>query len=57
MATYSFCSLNNVTFLIDSFFCFSNPDKIREFIRTVYVDKKYAGGSSNKPATDSEVMS
>ncbi|KAG2601503.1 hypothetical protein PVAP13_5KG437700 [Panicum virgatum] len=32
----------------------TNPDKIREFIRTVYVDKKYAGGSSNKPATDSE---
>jgi len=38
-------------------FCFSNPDRIREFIRAVYVDKKYAGGSSNKPATDSEVMS
>ncbi|OEL38656.1 putative ADP-ribosylation factor GTPase-activating protein AGD14 [Dichanthelium oligosanthes] len=32
----------------------TNPDRIREFIRAVYVDKKYAGGSSNKPATDSE---
>ncbi|CAO2197191.1 unnamed protein product [Urochloa humidicola] len=32
----------------------TNPDRIREFIRSVYVDKKYAGGSSNKPATDSE---
>ncbi|TVU36570.1 hypothetical protein EJB05_18508 [Eragrostis curvula] len=32
----------------------TNPDRIREFIRNVYVDKKYAGGSSNKPATDSE---
>ncbi|KAG2592469.1 hypothetical protein PVAP13_5NG554700 [Panicum virgatum] len=32
----------------------TNPDKIREFIRTVYVDKKYAGGSSYKPATDNE---
>jgi hypothetical protein len=38
------------------FFCFSKPDRIREFIRAVYVDKKYAGGkSTNKPATDSEV--
>lgn len=34
----------------------TNPDRIREFIRTVYVDKKYAGGSSNKPATESESM-
>ncbi|CAM0883116.1 unnamed protein product [Alopecurus aequalis] len=33
----------------------SKPERIREFIRTVYVDKKYAGGkSTNKPATDSE---
>lgn len=33
----------------------SNPDRIREFIRAVYVEKKYAGGkSTNKPATDSE---
>ncbi|CAL4946878.1 unnamed protein product [Urochloa decumbens] len=32
----------------------TNPDRIREFIRAAYVDKKYAGGSSNKPATDSE---
>ncbi|KAM0898386.1 hypothetical protein ACQ4PT_021980 [Festuca glaucescens] len=33
----------------------SKPDRIREFIRAVYVDKKYAGGkSTNKPATDSE---
>ncbi|XP_040378163.1 LOW QUALITY PROTEIN: probable ADP-ribosylation factor GTPase-activating protein AGD14 [Oryza brachyantha] len=33
----------------------SNPDRIREFIRAVYVDKKYAGGnSSNKPVNDSE---
>ncbi|KAL6853546.1 hypothetical protein ACP4OV_019575 [Aristida adscensionis] len=32
----------------------TNPDRIREFIRAVYVDKKYAGGSSKKPATDSE---
>ncbi|KAK3165765.1 hypothetical protein QOZ80_1AG0037380 [Eleusine coracana subsp. coracana] len=34
----------------------TNPDRIREFIRAVYVDKKYAGGSSNKPATDSECV-
>ncbi|KAG8078263.1 hypothetical protein GUJ93_ZPchr0007g3496 [Zizania palustris] len=33
----------------------SNPDRIREFIRTVYVDKKYAvGKSTNKPVNDSE---
>lgn len=33
----------------------SKPDRIREFIRTVYVDKKYAGAkSTDKPATDSE---
>uniref|UniRef100_A0A0A9CUK0 Arf-GAP domain-containing protein n=1 Tax=Arundo donax TaxID=35708 RepID=A0A0A9CUK0_ARUDO len=32
----------------------TNPERIREFIRAVYVDKKYASGSSNKPATDSE---
>uniref|UniRef100_A0ACD5WHC1 Uncharacterized protein n=1 Tax=Avena sativa TaxID=4498 RepID=A0ACD5WHC1_AVESA len=33
----------------------SKPDRIREFIRAVYVDKKYAGGkSTNKPATDGE---
>ncbi|WVZ68450.1 hypothetical protein U9M48_017387 [Paspalum notatum var. saurae] len=32
----------------------TNPDRIREFIRSVYVDKKYASGPSNKPATDSE---
>ncbi|KAK1667673.1 hypothetical protein QYE76_055832 [Lolium multiflorum] len=33
----------------------SKPDRIREFIRAVYVDKKYASGkSTNKPATDSE---
>ncbi|KAF0892112.1 hypothetical protein E2562_013491 [Oryza meyeriana var. granulata] len=33
----------------------SNPDRIREFIRAVYVDKKYAGGkSTNKPVNDSE---
>jgi hypothetical protein len=55
MGTYVLCYLKNVTFLI--YVCFSNPDRIREFIRAVYVDKKYAGGSSNKPATDSEVMS
>lgn len=33
----------------------SKPDRIREFIRAVYVDKKYSGGkTTNKPATDSE---
>uniref|UniRef100_A0A0D9V717 Arf-GAP domain-containing protein n=1 Tax=Leersia perrieri TaxID=77586 RepID=A0A0D9V717_9ORYZ len=33
----------------------SNPDRIREFIRTVYVDKKYAGGkSSEKPVNNTE---
>uniref|UniRef100_A0A0E0C9F0 Arf-GAP domain-containing protein n=1 Tax=Oryza meridionalis TaxID=40149 RepID=A0A0E0C9F0_9ORYZ len=33
----------------------SNPDRIREFIRAVYVDKKYAGGkSTDKPVNDSE---
>lgn len=33
----------------------SKPERIREFIRAVYVDKKYAGAkSTNKPATDSE---
>ncbi|XP_062207220.1 probable ADP-ribosylation factor GTPase-activating protein AGD14 isoform X2 [Phragmites australis] len=32
----------------------TNPDRIREFIRAVYVDKKYAGESSNKPAADSK---
>ncbi|KAG8055015.1 hypothetical protein GUJ93_ZPchr0001g32429 [Zizania palustris] len=33
----------------------SNPDRIREFIRAVYVDKKYAGEkSTNKPVNDSE---
>ncbi|KAK1399607.1 hypothetical protein POM88_009470 [Heracleum sosnowskyi] len=31
----------------------SNADKIREFIKTVYVDKKYAGGkTSDKPPRD-----
>ncbi|KAG0498219.1 hypothetical protein HPP92_002910 [Vanilla planifolia] len=31
----------------------SYPDKIREFIKKVYVDKKYAGGiSSDKPPRD-----
>ncbi|KAL6616265.1 hypothetical protein ACP70R_038535 [Stipagrostis hirtigluma subsp. patula] len=34
----------------------TNPDRIREFIRAVYVDKKYASGSSKKQATDSEVI-
>ncbi|KAI5003310.1 hypothetical protein ZWY2020_030470 [Hordeum vulgare] len=33
----------------------SKPERIREFIRTVYIDKKYAGAkSTDKPATDSE---
>jgi hypothetical protein len=38
------------------YLCSSNPDRIREFIRAVYVDKKYAGVSSNKPATETEVI-
>ncbi|BAB90399.1 putative ARF GAP-like zinc finger-containing protein ZiGA4 [Oryza sativa Japonica Group] len=43
-----------------TFICLScsgihNPDRIREFIRAVYVDKKYAGGkSTDKPVNDSE---
>lgn len=33
----------------------SNPDKIREFIKNVYVDKKYAGSrSSDKPPRDAQ---
>lgn len=33
----------------------SNPDKIREFIKNVYVDKKYAGSvSSDKPPRDTQ---
>lgn len=35
----------------------SNPDKIREFIKSVYVDKKYAGGrSSDKPPRDTQSL-
>ncbi|XP_020245867.1 probable ADP-ribosylation factor GTPase-activating protein AGD14 isoform X2 [Asparagus officinalis] len=33
----------------------SNPDKIREFIKAVYVDKRYAGSrSSDKPPRDTQ---
>ncbi|KAJ8635218.1 hypothetical protein MRB53_009485 [Persea americana] len=33
----------------------SNPDKIREFIKNVYVERKYAGGkSSDKPPRDTQ---
>ena len=35
----------------------SKADKIREFIRSVYVDKKYAGGrTSEKPPRDMQVI-
>lgn len=34
----------------------SNADKIREFIKNVYVDKKFTGGkSSERPPRDSQV--
>lgn len=34
----------------------SNADKIREFIKNVYVDKKFAGGkSSERPPRDAQV--
>lgn len=36
----------------------SNVDKIREFIKNVYVDRKYAGGrTSEKPPRDMQVFS
>lgn len=36
----------------------SKVDKIREFIRSVYVDRKYAGGrTSEKPPRDMQVVS
>lgn len=62
MSLFSFpCAVEtSSTFLYNysAMFCFSNPDRIREFIRAVYVDKKYAGGkSTDKPVNDSEVMS
>ncbi|XP_039132235.1 probable ADP-ribosylation factor GTPase-activating protein AGD14 isoform X1 [Dioscorea cayenensis subsp. rotundata] len=35
----------------------SKPDRIREFIRSVYVEKKYAGGrSSDKPPRDTQSL-
>lgn len=35
----------------------SNPDRIREFIKSVYVDKKYAGGrTSDKPPRDMQSL-
>lgn len=35
----------------------SNVDKVREFIKTVYVDKRYAGGKTlDKPPRDLQVM-
>jgi hypothetical protein len=34
----------------------SNADKIREFIKNVYVEKRYAGGTiSDKPPRDLQV--
>ncbi|RRT45676.1 hypothetical protein B296_00054945 [Ensete ventricosum] len=37
---------------------YSNLDKLREFIKYVYVEKKYAGGiSSDKPPRDMQVYS
>ena len=50
--------LNSVTwnFLYNIFCLCSKPDRIREFIRSVYVEKKYAGGrSSDKPPRDTQV--
>lgn len=36
----------------------SKVDKVREFIKDVYVDKKYAGGNtSDKPPRDLQVTS
>ena len=44
-------------FLITLSYC-SNADKIREFIKNVYVDRKYAGGkTSDKPPRDIQVIS
>lgn len=35
---------------------YSNADKIREFIKSVYVDKKYSGGKAfEKPPRDTQV--
>lgn len=43
-------------FLFFFFYC-SNPDKIREFIKNVYVERKYAGGkSSDKPPRDTQAI-
>lgn len=34
----------------------SNVDKVREFIKAVYIDRKYAGGNnSEKPPRDMQV--
>lgn len=36
----------------------SNVDKIRKFIKDVYVDRKYAGGkTSDKPPRDTQASS
>lgn len=46
--------VSNLAFM----FCHSsNADRIREFIRNVYVNKKYAGGrTSDKLSSNTEVM-
>lgn len=46
---------------VSSLFCtsfiFSHPDRIRDFIRSVYVNKKYAGErSSEMSPKDTEVI-
>lgn len=51
MAYESNCFLKQLTFL-----CCSNVDRVREFIKTVYVDKRYTvENSSDKPPRDQQV--
>lgn len=50
-------SMVNIDFFLIMFSYCSNVDKIREFIKSVYVERRYAGGkTTDKPPRDVQAI-